>query len=93
MLARKEKIMGFGHAVYRYSDPRNTLIKDGGNNCPNARDPSEISSVPHRRMTSYLDVREAHSINIHFGIIFLLVPMMTARSRRISLPSTAPTAT
>ena len=28
MLARKEKIMGFGHAVYRYSDPRNTLIKE-----------------------------------------------------------------
>jgi 2-methylcitrate synthase len=28
MLSRKEKIMGFGHAVYRYSDPRNTLIKE-----------------------------------------------------------------
>jgi len=27
MLARKEKIMGFGHAVYRTSDPRNALIK------------------------------------------------------------------
>jgi len=27
MLARKEKIMGFGHAVYRTSDPRNTVIK------------------------------------------------------------------
>ena len=27
MLARKEKIMGFGHAVYRESDPRNALIK------------------------------------------------------------------
>ncbi|WP_428239959.1 bifunctional 2-methylcitrate synthase/citrate synthase [Gynuella sp.] len=27
MLARKEKIMGFGHAVYRESDPRNTVIK------------------------------------------------------------------
>lgn len=27
MLARKEKIMGFGHAVYRESDPRNMLIK------------------------------------------------------------------
>ena len=26
-LARKEKIMGFGHAVYRESDPRNALIK------------------------------------------------------------------
>ena len=27
MLARKEKIMGFGHAVYRVSDPRNNVIK------------------------------------------------------------------
>jgi 2-methylcitrate synthase len=27
MLERKEKIMGFGHAVYSESDPRNTIIK------------------------------------------------------------------
>ena len=27
MLARKDKIMGFGHAVYRTSDPRNAIIK------------------------------------------------------------------
>ena len=27
MLARKEKIMGFGHAVYRKSDPRSPVIK------------------------------------------------------------------
>lgn len=27
MLARKEKIMGFGHAVYSTSDPRNAIIK------------------------------------------------------------------
>lgn len=27
MLERKEKIMGFGHAVYRESDPRNGIIK------------------------------------------------------------------
>lgn len=27
MLKRKEKIMGFGHAVYRDSDPRNQVIK------------------------------------------------------------------
>lgn len=27
MLARKEKIMGFGHAVYSISDPRNVVIK------------------------------------------------------------------
>jgi 2-methylcitrate synthase len=28
MLARREKIMGFGHAVYRLSDPRNAVIKE-----------------------------------------------------------------
>lgn len=27
MLARKDKIMGFGHAIYRESDPRNVVIK------------------------------------------------------------------
>jgi len=27
MLERKEKIMGFGHAIYRTSDPRNEIIK------------------------------------------------------------------
>jgi 2-methylcitrate synthase len=27
MLARKDKIMGFGHAIYRTSDPRNVIIK------------------------------------------------------------------
>jgi 2-methylcitrate synthase len=28
ILARKEKIMGFGHAVYRSCDPRNAIIKE-----------------------------------------------------------------
>ncbi len=28
MLIRKDKIMGFGHAIYRTSDPRNGIIKD-----------------------------------------------------------------
>ncbi|BDM65995.1 2-methylcitrate synthase [Shewanella sp. NFH-SH190041] len=28
MLERKDKIMGFGHAIYRESDPRNAIIKD-----------------------------------------------------------------
>ena len=27
MLSRKDKIMGFGHAIYRKSDPRNVIIK------------------------------------------------------------------
>lgn len=32
MLARKDKIMGFGHAVYRTSDPRNVVIKEWSKN-------------------------------------------------------------
>ena len=28
MLERKDKIMGFGHAIYSESDPRNTIIKE-----------------------------------------------------------------
>lgn len=28
MLERKDKIMGFGHAIYRESDPRNAVIKE-----------------------------------------------------------------
>ena len=28
MLERKDKIMGFGHAIYRTSDPRNVIIKN-----------------------------------------------------------------
>ena len=28
MLAQKEVVMGFGHAIYRKSDPRNTIIKE-----------------------------------------------------------------
>lgn len=28
MLEKKEKVMGFGHAVYRDSDPRNSIIKE-----------------------------------------------------------------
>jgi len=28
MLSRKDKIMGFGHAIYRDNDPRNSIIKE-----------------------------------------------------------------
>ena len=36
MLARKEKIMGFGHAVYKVSDPRNNVIKGWSEKLANA---------------------------------------------------------
>jgi 2-methylcitrate synthase len=38
MLARKEKIMGFGHAVYRTCDPRNAINKESARRlAPSAR--------------------------------------------------------
>ena len=37
MLARREIIMGFGHAVYRVRDPRNALIKDWAGRLSRAR--------------------------------------------------------
>lgn len=36
-LARKEKIMGFGHRVYRESDPRNAIIKEWARRLGEAR--------------------------------------------------------
>ncbi len=36
MLERKEKIMGFGHAIYSESDPRNTIIKQWAGKLANA---------------------------------------------------------
>ncbi|MFP8965284.1 2-methylcitrate synthase [Pokkaliibacter sp. CJK22405] len=36
MLARKEKVMGFGHAIYRESDPRNAIIKAWSEKLSNA---------------------------------------------------------
>ena len=33
MLAKKVKIMGFGHRVYKISDPRSDIIKEWSKNC------------------------------------------------------------
>jgi 2-methylcitrate synthase len=41
MLERKEKIMGFGHAVYRVSDPRSAVIKAWA---------SKLAAQPHDRV-------------------------------------------
>lgn len=48
MLARKERIMGFGHAVYREKDPRNAIIKEW------SRKLSEVAGDP-----SLFEVSEA----------------------------------
>lgn len=34
MLAQKQLVMGFGHAVYTQSDPRNEVIKQWSKNYP-----------------------------------------------------------
>lgn len=44
MLARKEVVMGFGHAIYRRSDPRNAIIKSWAEKL--ARDVGDDSVYP-----------------------------------------------
>jgi len=45
MLARKEKIMGFGHAVYTESDPRNGIIKQWSKKLADAVDDTVLYPV------------------------------------------------
>ena len=45
MLARKEKIMGFGHAVYAESDPRNAVIKEWSEKLANANGDTKLYDV------------------------------------------------
>ncbi|EEY38693.1 2-methylcitrate synthase [Vibrio mimicus] len=48
MLANKEKIMGFGHAIYRESDPRNALIKEWSKALSEAVGDTHLYSVSER---------------------------------------------
>ncbi|MGC9553395.1 citrate/2-methylcitrate synthase, partial [Vibrio metoecus] len=48
MLANKEKIMGFGHAIYRESDPRNALIKEWSKALSEAVGDSHLYAVSER---------------------------------------------
>jgi len=45
MLKRKEKIMGFGHAVYQDSDPRNEIIKEWSKRLAEESDDSLIFPI------------------------------------------------
>ncbi len=45
MLERKEKIMGFGHAVYQNSDPRSTLIKEISRELSEGRENRHVFTV------------------------------------------------
>jgi 2-methylcitrate synthase len=48
MLARKEKIMGFGHAVYSESDPRNAVIKAWSEKLAKANGDTRLYDVSER---------------------------------------------
>ena len=48
MLENKEKIMGFGHAIYRESDPRNALIKRWSKELSDAVGDSHLYAVSER---------------------------------------------
>ncbi|OIQ26233.1 2-methylcitrate synthase [uncultured Vibrio sp.] len=48
MLANKDKIMGFGHAVYRESDPRNALIKRWSKELSLAANDTQLYTVSER---------------------------------------------
>jgi 2-methylcitrate synthase len=45
MLERKERIMGFGHAVYKVSDPRNAVIKSWARRLSEATDNDRLFGV------------------------------------------------
>ncbi|MEH6446375.1 MAG: 2-methylcitrate synthase [Oceanospirillaceae bacterium] len=48
MLARKDKIMGFGHAVYSTSDPRNAIIKQWSKKLSEELDDPSLYSISER---------------------------------------------
>lgn len=48
MLEHKEKIMGFGHAIYRESDPRNALIKRWSKELSEAVGDTQLYAVSER---------------------------------------------
>jgi 2-methylcitrate synthase len=45
MLARKEKVMGFGHAVYKVRDPRNDILKTWSKRLAAGSDESHLFAV------------------------------------------------
>jgi 2-methylcitrate synthase len=48
MLARKDKIMGFGHAIYSTSDPRNAIIKQWSKKLSEELDDPSLYSISER---------------------------------------------
>jgi 2-methylcitrate synthase len=48
MLARKDKIMGFGHAVYSTSDPRNAIIKAWSEKLSETKEDGKLYAISER---------------------------------------------
>jgi 2-methylcitrate synthase len=48
MLARRERVMGFGHAVYRHADPRNAIIRECSQRLARERGDTTLQPVAER---------------------------------------------
>ena len=73
MLDGKDKIMGFGHAIYRESDPRNALIKEWSRKlAKNAKDPQlfdisvRVEEVLKREKGLFANADFFHASAYHF---------------------------
>jgi 2-methylcitrate synthase len=48
MLERRERVMGFGHAVYRHADPRNAIIREYSRLLAQARGDTSLQAIAER---------------------------------------------
>jgi 2-methylcitrate synthase len=96
MLARKDKIMGFGHAIYKDSDPRNEVIKGWSKSSltkwvtrccsrspkPSTRPCGSRKAVPQRRLLPCLGVPlHGHPDQAVHADLRLLAPDRLGRAR------------
>ncbi|MGD8330704.1 MAG: citrate/2-methylcitrate synthase [Acidobacteriota bacterium] len=63
-LAAKERIMGFGHRVYRVEDPRGRHLKAQAENLKDEGDPTMLDIQA--RMIEYMQERKGLAINVDF---------------------------
>ncbi|MCW8331189.1 2-methylcitrate synthase [Photobacterium sp. SDRW27] len=73
MLANKEKIMGFGHAIYRESDPRNIIIKTWAEKLSQGADDAvlydisdRVEAVMKREKSLFANADFFHAAAYHF---------------------------
>jgi citrate synthase len=87
-LAAKERIMGFGHRVYRVEDPRGRHLKEHAENLAGEGDPTMLEIQA--RMIDIMKERKGLAINVDFysaslytylGLPAQLFPALFALSR------------